>query len=72
MIIAKKLLEKKLKKNGISYSCHYKPISYLSAYKNKEKFPNSKNLFETIISLPIYPKLTKNKISKICDIINSI
>ena len=68
----KKLLEKKLKKNGISYSCHYKPISYLSAYKTKEKYPNSKNLFKTIISLPIYPKLTKNKISKICDIINSI
>ncbi len=68
----KKLLEKKFKKKGISYSCHYKPINQLSVHKTKEKFPNSENLFKTIISLPIYPGLKKNKIKDICKIINSI
>ena len=67
----KKKIQKKLKQNQISFSCHYKPISKLKVHRNKKKFDNSNYLFKNMISLPIYPELKNFHIKKICKVINS-
>tara|TARA_Y100000590_G_C15512386_1_gene935912 strand:- start:166 stop:1047 length:882 start_codon:yes stop_codon:yes gene_type:complete len=62
---------KKLKKNKISFSCHYKPINTLSAHKRRGNFINSNYLYKHMISLPIYPDLRSSDIKRICNVINS-
>ena len=59
-----------MNKKGIGLAVHYKPIHHLSYYKNKydfnyDKFPRANELFESIISLPIYPSLEKSSINYI-------
>ena len=63
-----------MNRKGIGLAVHYKPIHRLSYYKNKydfnyNNFPQANKLFESIISLPIYPSLKKSSINYI---INSI
>ena len=63
-----------MNKKGIGLAVHYKPLHQLSYYKNKYKFkndnyPRANLLFESIVSLPIYPKLSDSSLD---DIINSI
>ena len=63
-----------MNKKGIGLAVHYKPIHHLSYYKNKydfncNEFPRANKLFESIISLPIYPSLEKSSVDYI---INSI
>ena len=64
----------KMNKNGIGLAVHYKPIHLLSYYKEnynfkKDLFPNANRLFNSAVSLPLYPGL---KDSEIDFIINSI
>tara|TARA_B100001250_G_scaffold77524_1_gene63599 strand:- start:1602 stop:2759 length:1158 start_codon:yes stop_codon:yes gene_type:complete len=64
-----KFIEEMTKK-GIGIAVHYKPIHQLTYYKNKydfnyNKFPRANELFESIISLPIYPSLEKSSINYI-------
>lgn len=61
----------KLNKKGIGLAVHYKPIHYLSYYKNNydldnDDFTNANNLFSSIISLPIYPSLRTSEVEYIC------
>lgn len=61
----------KLNKKGIGLAVHYKPIHYLSYYKNNydldnDDFANANNLFSSIISLPIYPSLRTSEVEYIC------
>jgi perosamine synthetase len=67
----KKKIQNRLKLNGISFSCHYKPINQLKIHKNRKKYKHSSYLFDHMISLPIYPGLSYFQIQKICKIINS-
>ena len=66
-----KILEK-LKKIKIGVSVHYtNPLPKMSYYKKKYKlniknFKNSQKYGELNISLPVYPKLKKHEIDKIC------
>ena len=57
-----KIFEKLLKK-GIRTSVHYKPLHEFTLLKQKakiyEKLEQSKNAYKEIISLPLYPQITR-------------
>ena len=72
--ISRNIFIEKMNKKGIGLAVHYKPLHQLSYYKNKyqfkiDNFPMANLLYESIISLPIYPKLSDSSIDQI---INSI
>jgi len=56
-------LFKKLLESGIRTSVHYKPLHEFSAYKKMGKtfgpLTNVKRIYREIISLPLYPQITK-------------
>ena len=55
----------KLLKNGIRSSVHYKPLHTFTAYKRNakifDKLINSKQIYREIISLPLYPQITRKQ-----------
>ena len=55
----------KLLKNGIRSSVHYKPLHTFTAYKRNAKIfgklINSKQIYGEIISLPLYPQITRKQ-----------
>lgn len=63
-----------LKENGIDTAIHY-PIALhnMNAYKylnyTREDFPNSSKNESRILSLPMYPELTKDQITHVCNVI---
>ena len=70
------LLNKYLRKNNIFCGIHYPvPIHQQPGYKNKIKINNKLKITEkvskNILSLPIYPELSINKVKKISKLINS-
>ena len=72
--ITRNIFIEKMNKKGIGLAVHYKPLHQLSYYKNKyqfkiDNFPMANSLYESIISLPIYPKLSDSSLDQI---INSI
>ena len=58
-------LFKKLLENGIRSSVHYKPLHTFTAYKKNAKIfddlINSKQIYREIISLPLYPQITRKQ-----------
>ncbi len=67
-------IKKILNKNGVDTSIHYPtPLPFLKAYENlsyKDKdIPIATRLSNNILSLPMYPELTKDKIDFICSLI---
>jgi dTDP-4-amino-4,6-dideoxygalactose transaminase len=58
-------LFKKLLKSGIRSSVHYKPLHEFTAYRRKGKIfaqlTNVKRIYREIISLPMYPQITKRE-----------
>ena len=58
-------LFQKLLKNGIRSSVHYKPIHEFTAYKKNakiiDKLDDSKLVYKEMISLPLYPQITKKQ-----------
>jgi dTDP-4-amino-4,6-dideoxygalactose transaminase len=67
-------LQKYLQKNNIETSIHYPtPLPFLPCYKhlapNKKDFPNAIAKSDRILSLPIYPEITKQQIEFVCDTI---
>lgn len=65
-----------LKKNGVSANVHYRPISDLKAYQRElnlksNDFPKAMSLYQRSLSLPIFHKLKKKDIRRICLIINN-
>lgn len=68
---------KELKKRNIGCSVHYVPINYHPYYQESlgckpGDFPVSDSCYEGLISLPIYTKLTREKIGKIAEVINEV
>jgi perosamine synthetase len=57
---------KKLSDSGIQSSVHYTPLHLMSFYKQflnkKSSFPAAEKVYEEILSLPLYPTLTKKQI----------
>ena len=64
----------KMNQNGIGLAVHYKPIHTLSYYRENydldpNQFPRANSLFNLVITLPLYPRLTDAEVDYI---INSI
>ena len=63
--MSRNTLFEKLSKNGVRSSVHYKPLHQFTAYKKKAKILvkliNSKKIYDEIISLPLYPQITKKQ-----------
>ena len=62
----------KMNEKGIGLAVHYKPLHQLLYYKQKygfdiNKFPIASTLYESIVSLPIYPNLADDSINYIID-----
>ena len=65
--VSRNELFKKLSQKGIGLSVHYTPLHLLSFYKKtlgykKGDFPIAEELYEQILSLPMYSQLTKEQI----------
>ena len=67
-------LFKKLSKEGISTTLHYKPLHLFSAYKKyrKTNLKNSIQIFNEILSLPFFPDITKNQQNKVIKSISKL
>lgn len=74
-VIRSKLREKLMKHlldEKISCGIHYpKPVPLVAAYSYKKHrsgdFPYATRISDEILSLPIYPEITKNQLDRICD-----
>ncbi len=67
----------KLNAFGIGTSVHYKPVHMHSFYQKKYGFKSndfiqSKNLYEKVISIPMYPDLNNEEVSYIINILNKL
>ena len=66
-----------LKKKGIGLSVHYKPIHMMEYYFKKlshfpESFPRAYYLYQSVVSLPIYPSLTQYELEYIITSIKEV
>ena len=63
--ITRDLLFQKLLKKGIRTSVHYKPLHKFTIFKKMAKIfdslPNSMDAYSRILSLPIYPSISKKQ-----------
>jgi len=60
----------KMNKKGIGLAVHYKPIHHLTFYKKMYKlknddYPSANKLFDSVVSLPIYPLLSDKEVDYI-------
>ena len=68
---------KLLNEAGIGTSVHYMPIHMHSYYQKKYgfkpgDFPRSKEYFENVITLPLYPELKTEQVKYIIEVINDL
>jgi dTDP-4-amino-4,6-dideoxygalactose transaminase len=68
--IARNEVFKKLLKAGIQSSVHYTPLHMLSFYKQfldetSHPYPEAEKIYEEILSLPLYPTLTRKNMSAV-------
>ncbi len=67
---------KYMRKNEIGVNVHYIPIYHFTYYKNKFKFnahdfPVTENVFNSIITLPIYPGMRDEDVERVVTILKS-
>ncbi len=67
----------RLKEAGIGTSVHYIPLHIMPYYKNRygykpEDFPNTMEVFKTVISLPIYPGLKEEDYRRVAETVAGI
>ena len=67
----------KMNKRGIGLAVHYKPLHQLSYYKKKynfefNNFKIANSLYDSIISLPIYPSLSNKSLNYIIESITTL
>jgi len=65
-------LFKKLSANKVGVSLHYTPLHKLSFYKKflnstTNKFPVAEQIYQQILSLPLYPTMTKNDVDYVVE-----
>ena len=69
-------LFKHLLKKGIRTSVHYKPLNKFNFYKNKTKIYstliNSEKLYSEILSLPLFPQISKHELNLVIDTIKKL
>lgn len=65
------ILINEFEKNNISFAIHYpRPISSLKIFEKNSPCPIAENLCQSIVSLPMYPELKQEELSKVSQIIN--
>ena len=68
-------LFKKLLQKGIRTSVHYKPLHLFKLYKKSTKtysnLKNSSHVYEQMLSLPMFPTISKKELNIVTDSINS-
>lgn len=66
----------RLAEHGVSANVHYKPLPMHTAYKNMgfniNDFPNSYEMFENGLTLPLHTSLTQEQIQYVIDVFNEI
>ncbi len=55
---------------GIETGTHYPPIHQFSLYKNNHKLPITKNISNSIVTLPTHPNLSESDVNYIIKTIN--
>ncbi|MEM6738219.1 MAG: DegT/DnrJ/EryC1/StrS family aminotransferase [Bacteroidota bacterium] len=70
-------LMQKLSESNISHSIHYPtPLPFLNCYdyKNHKKgdFPTSEKLCSEILSLPIFPEMSKEEVCRVSKVVNNL
>lgn len=61
-----------LTKNGVSTAIHYpSPLSEMPIFNNKTTCPNARSVCKSILSLPLFPELSKGSIDKIATLLNT-
>jgi dTDP-4-amino-4,6-dideoxygalactose transaminase len=73
----RKVLQEALDKAGISHAIHYPtPLPFLPCYQNRgyseKDFPMAAKISGEILSLPVYPELTKELVNQISTVINKV
>jgi dTDP-4-amino-4,6-dideoxygalactose transaminase len=66
-----------LKRNGITTSVHWMPLHMHPYYREKygyvpEDFPVAHRLYPEIITLPLYPDMTEEDVTYVCDTLRSV
>ena len=65
-----------LLKNGIRTSVHYKPLDKFTFYKSKSKIystlKNSNELYSQILSLPLFPQITRRELDLVINTIKDL
>jgi dTDP-4-amino-4,6-dideoxygalactose transaminase len=65
-----------LKQHGVGTSVHFIPLHLHPYYRNntyaKERFPVANQVFERIISLPIYPRMTEADVEYVIEIFSKV
>lgn len=66
-------LYKKLLRSGIQTTVHYKPLHKFSLFEKStnatKKFPITEKIFDEILSLPLYPQITKTEQNRVINCI---
>ena len=75
--IKKQLFIEKINEKGIGTSVHYSPIHMHSYYEKKygfkpSDFPVSKELSESVITLPLYPGMTDEQIQHVISVLEDL
>jgi dTDP-4-amino-4,6-dideoxygalactose transaminase len=76
-IVSRNSFIKIMGQNGIGTSVHYKPLHRMTYYRqtynlNPEDFPDTEKIWNSTVSLPIYPDLKNRSLQDICKTIKSI
>jgi perosamine synthetase len=62
-------LSQHLREQGIHTGVHYKPVHLYRCYGDQPKLPVAEAVFPKLLTLPLYPALTDDDMTLICDAI---
>lgn len=62
----------KLSNKGIGLSVHYTPLHHLTFYRktlrcNAEDFPNAEHVYKEVLSLPLFPTITREQMDYVVE-----
>ena len=60
-----------LQENGIATGVHYKPIHLYKCYGNRPSLPVAEQVFQRILSLPMYPGMSDEDVERVIDTVIS-
>jgi perosamine synthetase len=60
-----------LQQQGIATGVHYTPVHLYSCYGNKPHLPQAEEVFQRIVSLPMYPDMTDADVQQVIDAITA-